>query len=450
MSAPTVPCKRRLHPIASVIGVCIFAASSFAQGLTGIPGLMKPEYFSRDLLLFIEGLNLTEEQQAITEVIFDDYEREFHAGIDAMQMQVEDVAHNVGALGDDKDAIVAAVLSPIQGWAGQRDVLGRQLVDNVRVILDADQQALWTAFNRRLEREKLLPQGQLWGESTNIEHILRDLPYEVKPDTPLAAAMSEWEFSLGAALRERADVSNQGLNLIQQIKADSSNEEDLRRRRKELDVRIRIRDINDHAIETIAPLLAADGPTFRRKALQFGYARIFRVTPEERLFNAALKNQTIRDNASLYAAVQDLHAAFMGELNAINLILLDTARAWQPELEESKIANRLRRLNGQTMLRPDDPTRPLYQDRRKITARYVQLLRDLLGDDLFASLDGAARFMPRKRQADPDAGRETREGRGGISTSGSAGPDPDYGLGKKRGAGVPKPAGLTGGRGGDD
>ncbi len=443
---------RLIYPAACVIAACVFAASSLAQGLTGIPGLMKPEYFSRDLLLFIEGLSLTEEQQAITEVIFEDYEREFHAGIDTMQVQVEDVAHNVGDLGDDKDAIVAAVLAPIQGWAGQRDILGRQLVENVRVILDAEQQALWTAFNRKLEREKMLPQGELWGESTNLEHILRDLPYEVRPGTPVAAAMAEWEDDLGHALRARADISNQGLNLIQQIQTEASDQSDLARRRKELDLRIDIRDINDNAIETITPLLAADGPRFRRKALQFGYARIFRVTPEERLFNAALENPTVRENASLLAAVQDLHAAFMEELDDINRTLLKTARAWQPELEASKIDNRQRRLNGQTLLRPDDPTRKLYQERREITARYVQLLRDLLGDDLFSKLDGAARFMPRQRPTAPDAGREAGDDRGGISTSGSVGPGPDYGLGKKAGGGISKPSGLTGGGGrrGDD
>ena len=138
-----------LHASLSLLAALSIGIAATAQGLGSLPAIMKPEYFSRDLLLFIEGLNLTEEQQLIAEMIFDDYEREFQEGLDGMENQVTDVANNVGELGDDKDAIVKAVLAPIQGWAGQRDVLGLQLVENIRIILDPQQQSAWTAFNRR-------------------------------------------------------------------------------------------------------------------------------------------------------------------------------------------------------------------------------------------------------------------------------------------------------------
>ena len=433
---------------AALFGLLAMSTTVLAQGLGSIPSILKPEYFSRDLLLFIEGLNLTDEQAAISEMIFEDYDRDFQLGIDNMQLEVEDVAHNVGELGDDKDAIVQAVLAPIQGWAGKRDILGRQLVENIRIILDAEQQAAWESFNRRLEREKSLPEGKLSGESTNLQHVLRDMSIEPAADSALSVAMLEWEVAVADALHKRADATNQGLNLFEQINANASGEEDIRRRRSELKARIAIRDTTDVAIERMYPLLGPDGAAFQREALKRGYGRIYRKTPAERIFNAALINTTVKENASLLTAVQDLLTSYLDELDMINTALLDLTREWEPDLETSKIDNRIRRLKGDTLIRPQDPTRTIYQERRELGSRYVQLLRDLLGDDLFAELDGATRYLPRPKPTDVG---DRNNGGSGIQPSGKTAGSPDY-VGKKQSGdnGASKPSGLSGGPRGND
>ena len=404
-----------LHASLSLLAALSIGIAATAQGLGSLPAIMKPEYFSRDLLLFIEGLNLTEEQQLIAEMIFDDYEREFQEGLDGMENQVTDVANNVGELGDDKDAIVKAVLAPIQGWAGQRDVLGLQLVENIRIILDPQQQSAWTAFNRRLDREKRLPEGRLSGENTNIDHVLRDLDLQPAAGTSLAEANLQWELALHEALVERAEATRQNFNLLEQINNGTTDEGDVQKRRQELATRIRVRDITDAAIEEIAGLLGAHGDAFRREALKRGYARAYRQRPAERIFKAAMQNETVRADADLLAAVENLFAEYRAELDAINTAILDLTRKWEPELEEAKIQNRLRRLRGETLDRPTDPTRELYQQRRELGTRYVELLRDLLGLELFSELDGASRYMPRPKPGDPNA---IKGGPGGIRAAG--------------------------------
>ncbi|MDP6479279.1 MAG: hypothetical protein QGI75_04480 [Phycisphaerales bacterium] len=405
-----------LHASLSLLAALSIGIAATAQGLGSLPAIMKPEYFSRDLLLFIEGLNLTEEQQLIAEMIFDDYEREFQEGLDGMENQVTDVANNVAELGDDKDAIVKAVLAPIQGWAGQRDVLGLRLVENIRVILDPQQQSDWTAFNRRLDREKRLPDGRLSGENTNIDHVLRDLDLQPAAGTPLEEAKLQWELALHEALIERAEATRQNFNLLEQIN-NNTDEGDVQKRRQELAARIRVRDTTDAAIEEMAALLPTHGDAFRREALKRGYARVYRPTPAERLFKAAMQNETVRADTSLLAAVENLFAEYLAELDVINTVILDLTRKWEPELEESKIQNRLRRLRGETLDRPTDPTRELYQQRRELDARYVELLRDLLGLELFSELDGASRYMPRPKPGDQDA---VKGGPGGIRATGKA------------------------------
>jgi len=435
--------------IATVATLSLVTAAATSQGIGSLPQIMKPEFFSRDLLLFIEGLDLTDEQQAITEIHFEDYDREFQRGLDEMELSVTNVANSVEELGDDKSAIVTAVLAPIQDWARKRDVLGHQLVENVRIILDEQQQAAWTQFNRRLEREKLLPEGRLSGESTNIEHVIRDQAIQVAVDSPLAEAQLRWELALSEGLRARAAAVSQGFDLIEQIENPNASAADIQSRRVELQARIAIRDITDQSIEEMAGLLGQQGPAFRKEALKRGYGRIFRTTPVERLFKAAISNDAIAADPAVLAAVRDLFAEYQRELGEINLTLLDTTRTWEPELEEAKIENRARRLSGEPRLRPDDPTRSLYQERRELGVRYAQLLRDLLGDELFGQLDGASRFIPRARPVDgerADGGLRP----GGLKASGGRVSDPNYLKGKKEG-GKPRggPGSVSSGRGDD-
>jgi hypothetical protein len=445
---------RLLHAVLTPLAALSIAAAAAAQGMGSLPSIMKPEYFSRDLLLFIEGLNLTEEQQLIAELIFEDYERGFQEGLDGMEAQVTDVANNVQELGDDKDAIVKAVLAPIQGWAGQRDVLGLELVENIRIILDLEQQAAWTAFNRRLDREKRLPDGRLSGENTNLDHVLRDLDLQPAAGTPLSVAKLQWELALHEALIERAETTRGNFDLLEQINNNSTNEEDVKKRRQELAARIRVRDINDAAIEDMAALLPTHGDAFRRESLKRGYGRVYRTTPAERIFDAAIRNETVQSDASLLEAVENLFAEYKAKLNAINSAVLDLTRTWEPQLEESKIQNRVRRLRGETLDRPMDPTRELYQQRRELGTRYVELLRDLLGLELFSELDGASRYMPRPKPGDPGA---SKGGPGGIRAAGKAASPKEQGktasgklTGPNTGTGAARPRAPLGGKNRDD
>jgi hypothetical protein len=414
------------------------------QGLGTLPEIMKPEYFSRDLLLFIEGLKLTDEQAAISEMIFEDYERDFQRGLDGMNANVTTVANTIEEHGDDKRAIVTAVLSPIQDWARQRDVLGRQLIENVRIILDDQQQAAWTSFTRQLEREKMLPDGTLSGETTNIEHVLRDLGIHPAEGSAVAGSVHQWELALAEALRRRAEATSQGFNILEQIESDNANEQDITRRRAELRARIEVRDINDAAIEELTALLGSEGEAFRHEALKRGYGGVFRTTPVQRLFVAALESEKVVADAALHSAVSELYAEFLMELGELNAKLLTTTRSFEPELESMKIDNRQRRVMGEHRIKLEDPIRPLKQERRELGIRYAQLLRDLLGDDIFATLDGAARFIPRERT--PREENAARPGGGSIKASGQVGSGRDDFLGKKRGGQQPsKPSGLSGG-----
>jgi hypothetical protein len=403
---------------------CHMATPAAAQsGLESIPALMRPEYFSRDLLLFIEGLELSDGQQVIVELAFEDYEQDFHAGIEAMNQKITKVAENVDQLRDNEDELLATVLAPIQDWAIEREVLNEQLLENVRVLLDDQQQARWAAFSRRLYREKNLPHGVLAGESINLYHVTRDLELEPWAGTPIEPALIAYAGDLDDALRNRFSQSllKPGSGFAEVIRRrESGSPEDVARRKGMLRARVGVRDVNDATIELMAKALGGEeGQTFRREALRRGYGRVFRPTPAQRVFKAAFNCQAVKDDVALRTAVQNLYDEYLGYLDEANEGLLEATRQYEPDKLSNAADNSARRVRGENIIRKDDPTRPLYQARREMGAEYIERLKELLGAEAFHDLDGARRFLP--RSADTTPGIKPRApGAGGLGlTSGS-------------------------------
>ncbi|MCH2136745.1 MAG: hypothetical protein MK101_09210 [Phycisphaerales bacterium] len=368
-------------------------------GLEAIPALMRPEYFSRDLLLFIEGLELSDEQQVIVEIAFEDYEQDFNEGIEAMNDKITAIADQVDELRNDEDQLLATVLAPIQEWAIEREVLNDKLLEHVRVLLDAEQQERWTAFARQLYREKNLPHGVLAGESVNLFHVVRDMEMGPWEGTPIEVHMVAYDENIDNALRNRFTQSlvQPGSGFIDVIKRrEAGSPEDVDHRRKMLDSRVMVRDVNDASIEQIAAAIGGeDGRTFRHEALKRGYGRIFRTTPAQRIFAAALEAQCVTDDPSLRTSVQNLFDEYLGRVDELNESILVATRDFEPRQHKNGIANAARRARGEGIEQIEDPTRQMYQDRREMGAEYMETLKELITVECFGTLDGARRFMPR-------------------------------------------------------
>ena len=411
---------------ALTIGATITTPVAAQGGLDAIPALMRPEYFSRDLLLFIEGLELSDEQQIIVELAFEDYEQDFNAGIESMNTKITAIADQVDELRDNEDQLLATVLAPIQDWAIEREVLNEQLLENVKVLLDAQQQAKWVAFARRLYREKNLPHGVLAGESVNLFHVTRDLELEPWAGTPLAQPLMGYDVDMDTALHHRFNQSlvQPGSGFIDVIKRrEGGSPEDVARRKAMLSARVGIRDVNDAAIEQISQALGGEeGRLFRHEALKRGYGRIFRTTPAQRVFAAALEAQCVTDDPALRTSLQNLFDTYIGRLDEFNESILVETRAWEPKQQANAIENTARRARGENIQRIDDPTRQIYQDRREMGAQYMEELKELIGLECFQALDGARRFLPRSATASTTGDKANGAGQ---LTSGAADKGPD-------------------------
>ena len=274
------PLKTRLA--AMVIGLLAILAMPLGARaqIAGLTESMKPEFFTRDLIIFIEGLDLDETQQMIVEALFEDYEVAFEVGIENMNGEIEEIQADIEALRGDPQQVLTLVLAPIERWMGERELLGDQLIENVRVILIPEQESRWMTFNRKLYIEQNFYQGLLSGENLNLNHILRDMTLDPVTVTMIQPAVDTWSIEIIRAMKERAELLRGPHTTIMETINASDTPEDLQRKQEIIDARITVRETNDRGIQGIASALPQlHASKFIEDALMRAYPTAYRRTP---------------------------------------------------------------------------------------------------------------------------------------------------------------------------
>lgn len=359
----------------------------------GLTESMKPEFFTRDLILFIEGLELDETQQMIAEALFEDYEIAFEVGLESMNSEIEAIQGDLEALRGDPEQILTLVLAPIQRWIGERELLGDQLIENVRVILIPEQESRWMSFNRKLYIEQTFYQGLLSGENLNLNHILRDMSLDPTTVTMIQPAVDTWSIEAMKAMKDRAVLLRGPHATIMEMINASDTQEDLQRKQEIIDARITVRETNDRGIQGIASALPQEHASkFIEDALMRAYPTAYRRTPAQRVLEAAAANTNYP--VEIQEAVRQLVDEYLAKVQDANARILQSIQRNEPEREREKIRNQMRKLNGEAPIKYISPTKDLVAARKEMGREYIERLRELLSPDQFNELEGARRFAP--------------------------------------------------------
>jgi len=392
---------RTLRQLLLLIPACItMIASTGTAQIAGIQEAMKPEFFTRDLIVFIEGLDLDDTQQIIVEALFDDYERAFEIGFARMETEFNDQALDIQARKEDlqnmansEQELLSVVLAPIEQWMKERDVLGDQLIENVRVILIPEQESLWLAFTRNLYIEKRLPQGLLNGESVNVFHVLRDMSLDPGTTARIEPQVSVYANEIHEALRRRTtQMQGPHMTILETMNAADSPQE-MERKLDVIEARVNVRETNDMGIQAIAEALPQEqGQAFWYEAMKRGYPRIFRRTPAQRTLEDAASRTIYSEDIQI--AIAQLLGDYLNELETINGRLLTATHTYDPDKQRNSIENRMRKKDGEKIVKIEDPTRSILAERKQLGIRYIDQLRALLTADEFNEIEGARRFAP--------------------------------------------------------
>lgn len=420
--------------LCSILMLLGITCGSQAQ-IAGLTESMKPEFFTRDLILFIEGLDLDETQQMIVEEMFLDYEQAFDVGLQSMNDEIEEIQGEIEALRDDPQQVLTLVLAPIERWMGQRELLGDELIENVRVILIPEQESKWMQFNRKLYLEQNFSQGNLSGESLNLNHIARDIALDPIMMATIQPAIETWSIEAIRAMKRRGQLLRGPHETIMETIRASDTEEDIERRKDVVEARIEVREANDRGILSIVNSLPEPLATkFMDTAMMRAYPTAFRRTPAQRVLQTASENTEYP--AELQAAVSSLNQQYLAELAAMNSRILDSIRKNEPEQEYANIRNRERKLNGEESVKFISPTKELVSERKELGLEYIKRLRELLSPEQFNELEGARRFAPPTTRTNGQGRITNGNGSPANIAAGGAGRSKDRGMmpsGKKPG-----------------
>ncbi len=310
---------------------------------------------------------------------------------DQMEKMSQQIAAEREASGEAAQTrkIVGTMNQLYEKWRQERAAMDRQVMDDIKTSLKADQAGRWESFERFMRREKLLPRGRLSGESVNLFAVVDEAGLskeQIKAITPL---LDEYELRLDEALKKRSDflAQNEGKVLAAIQNSDAKGIEALAA--KGIDLRNAVRDANEQSRVAIAGALPPEeAQRFTQAALAAGYSRVYRPTRAERAFDKALKLEDLSPDTR--EAIVQMQTAMMAELVAVNEKIAQTIRKAEPAQLKEEAVRAAGLLNGGAprMFGPGDPdvADEMLSKRGEMTDKYVERLKSMLTAEQAAQL----------------------------------------------------------------
>jgi hypothetical protein len=424
MLASWVPLKSRVARLGLLLLVATLGFSLRAEAQlasSGFDEAFRPAFTTRDMVLFTEGLQLDETQSIIVETLLTDYLNEFNSGVENLRASLDNLRPELENAADNPDKILTMVFAPVDEWVKQREDLGNRFIEDLKSQLDQRQTQLWPAVERRLNRERLLNQGRLSGESTDLIAVLKSMNIEPAVRSEIDPIVTEYEIALDDALRRRKEHSTTSNSEMIRTRELRDYDKYMQMEVSSIDLHIAVRSVNEQFTERIAQGLPAElASEFREKVREQAYARAFRPTPASRMFKAARELPDL--SPETLTAINEIVAQHNQAMAQITDELVQLIREHEPEQLREKAQNVVRQANGEAPVRSDDPVREKLRDRDRISQEYVTQLQGVLTEEQFAMLpggvkkiDAAERGADAKRIEDP--GREKHRGGGDIRTT---------------------------------
>ena len=429
-----------------LIAALLVTTSAGAQDLMLPPGLedaFNAGFLRRDLQMLTRDLALDQEQTAIVQTLFADYESAFRAGADAVRKELGKIAPLLGqedplvtekreelrrqlsaimeeirvAKDSGEQEVSKAALEKVQkvredllklqqgetsveqlraslnevearldAWRTERTALRDEFIASLMAVLNEDQQVRWPAVERTIVRERALPHGRLSGEMTDLFQVIAELDLPPQAAELIAEDLSDYELKLDAALRKRDLAIETGHRALLEAVRASDEKALTELLARQTQHRVAIREVNEAAAQSIAAKLTPEtarvfSDTYRLRA----YGRIFRSTKMQRMFKSAREIEGL--SAETNQAIAGLEEAYLAELKTINDQLLITLRKQEPQDLAERLALRWR--PGKSPSQEPAAESPLemqFQRRGDLDQRFAKQLESLLAPEQWQQL----------------------------------------------------------------
>jgi hypothetical protein len=389
----------------AALGMTQSASAQFGA-MGGSDDVFRPEYTTRDVVLFVEGLDLDEQQRYIFETLFEMYQADFELGVEEVRDKLANMRHEL--VGGDPREMLEKVFAPVDEWRKKKDVLGTRLMLDLKAQLSPQQQDMWPSFDRKLRRIKTLKDGVLTGENIDIFFVISQLDMTKQEKDAIQPILERYEVELDAALQARNDyISSSQDELSTAIRGQETDRaKDLVE--KQVNYRLTVRNTTETALqELMAALPEETAAKLRRNSLEQAYGQVFRPTQMERIFEQVLEMEDL--SAETVTAVNDLENRYNTELATVNERLVQLIRDQDGVKAIERVERLVHRVGGQTVAVREDPVRDEFRNRDELDKKYLRELRALLTPAQFSALPGSSKLDGVMRGGgDPAAFRQQR------------------------------------------
>jgi len=406
MLAPRMRTLIATVAVATAIATAMPAQAQFG-GRAGFAEAFVPDILQRDLPLMTSSLQLEEWQRPVAEALLQDYVTGFNTGVEALKDRMKSESQDAQrADPTNADAILEKVMKPMNSWRDEKRRMLDKFMADLKSQLGPQQLERWPNFERALRRERMLHDGDLSGESTDLFALMGRMQLDPVHEEMVKPAIAVYEVALDDALVAR----DRGMRAIEPELADAmrsmNHDKGADAQDRIMSLRIAVRSANDAGIDSIARALADRGEEFRTLALAAGYPDVFRPHPVTILMQQARALDSLTPEQG--PQIDALMAEFAGVCHEQNMQLYEAVRAEEPKAPRKRAeASAQRRAGGATPAVPQasnasDPVVKARVERERTGEPFRERLMAILTPEQRAELPGGIKVDPANQPGNKD------------------------------------------------
>ena len=404
--APRVRTLIATVTVTTALAMDVPAQAQFG-GRAGFAEAFVPDILQRDLPLMTSSLQLEEWQRPVAEALLQDYVTGFNTGVEALKDRMKSESQDAQrADPTNADAILEKVMKPMNSWREEKRRMLDKFMADLKSQLGPQQLERWPSFERALRRERMLHDGDLSGESTDLFAVMGRMQLDPVHEEMVKPAIAVYEVALDDALVAR----DRGMRAIEPELAEAmrsmNHDKGADAQERTMPLRIAVRSANDAGIDSIAKALGDRGEEFRTLALEAGYRDVFRPHPVTILMQQARALDSLTPEQG--QQIDALMSEFAGVCNQQNMQLYEAVRAEEPKAPRKRAeASAQRRSGGAAPSMPQasnasDPVVKARVERERAGEPFRDRLMAILTPEQQAELPGAMKVDPANQPGSKD------------------------------------------------
>jgi len=404
----------------TLAGVTTSPASAQFGGRGGFAQAFQPDIMQRDVTLMTSSLGLEEWQRPVVEALLQDYMSNFNTGVEALKDRMKVASDDAGKLATSNggDAVLEKIMAPLNSWRTEKTQMLEKFMSDLKSQLGPQQLERWPSFERALRRERLLPDGDLSGESVDLFAVLTRMQLTPAEQEAVKQPLAAYELMLDEALVTRMTSIAVLDRELSDAMASMNYDRGADIQDKVMVVRIGVRSANDAGIELLAAALGDRSEEFRTRALEAGYPDVFRPHPVMILMQQAYALPSLTPEQT--SQIDALMSEFGTACRDANMKIYEAVRVDQPKAPRKRVQAAADRKSGASGSAPNTPqgansTDPVVKariDRETMGAPFRDRLLAILNDEQKAELPGGVKVeSAENRKQDPAATPPQPKGR---------------------------------------